>query len=49
MNSIYHDLRKSNPESARILARNVLKENNGNVSKTARILGISRVTVKGKG
>jgi len=46
MNSIYHDLRKSNPESARILTRNVLKENNGNVSKTARILGISRVTVR---
>ncbi|AEA34543.1 helix-turn-helix Fis-type [Hippea maritima DSM 10411] len=46
MDSIYHTLRKSNPASARILVRKVLEKNNGNVSKTARILGISRATVR---
>jgi recombinational DNA repair protein RecR len=44
MDSIYHKLRKTNPESARLLVRKVLKNNS--VSKTARILGISRNTVR---
>ena len=46
MNNIYHTLRKNNPESARLLVREVLKKNNYNVSKTARILSISRQTVR---
>jgi transposase len=46
MNSIYHTLRKNNPESARLLVREILKKNNYNVSKTAKILSISRQTVR---
>ena len=46
MDNIYHTLRKNNPESARLLVREVLKKNNYNVSKTARILSISRQTVR---
>ena len=42
---VYHDLRKTSPEAARLLVRKVLEQNGGNVSKTARILGISRKTV----
>jgi len=43
---VYHDLRKTSPEAARLLVRKVLEQNGGNVSKTARILGISRKTVR---
>ena len=39
-------MRKASPEKARELVRKVLQQNNGNVSKTARILGISRNTVR---
>ena len=50
MGKVYHDLRRTSPEAARLLVRKVLEQNGGNVSKTARILGISRKTVqKGKG
>jgi len=43
---VYHDLRRTSPEAARLLVRKVLEQNGGNVSKTARILGISRKTVR---
>ena len=43
---IYHELRKIEPSKARELVRAVLERQNGNVSKTARILGISRQTVR---
>jgi len=43
---LYHEPRKVSPEKARMLVRKILEENNGNVSKPARILGISRHTVK---
>ena len=43
---IYHKLRKMQPESARTLVREVLDKQNGNVKRTAEILGISRVTVR---
>ena len=43
---VYHDLRKTSPEAARLLVGKVLEQNGGNVSKTARILGISRKTVR---
>ena len=43
---IYHELRKIEPSKARELVRAVLEKQNGNVSKTARILGISRQTVR---
>ena len=43
---IYHKLRKVQPKSARILVRQILEKNDGNVSATARILGISRLTVR---
>lgn len=42
----YHDLRKLSPEFARETVRKVLEKNSGNVSKTAKILGISRKTVR---
>lgn len=42
----YHELRKASPEKARMLVRKVLEQNGGNVSKTARILGISCHTVR---
>jgi len=44
--NLYHELRKENPARARELVRKVLEQNNGNVSKTARILGIDRKTVR---
>ncbi len=46
MIKLYHEMRKASPEKARELVRKVLQQNNGNVSKTARILGISRNTVR---
>ena len=46
MGKVYHDLRKTSPEAARLLVRRVLEQQGGNVSKTARILGISRKTVR---
>jgi DNA-binding NtrC family response regulator len=42
----YHELRETNPVSARMLVRKILAQNNGNVSKTAKILGIDRKTVR---
>ena len=44
--NLYHELRKANPAKARELVRKVLNQNGGNVSKTARILGIDRKTVR---
>ena len=50
MINIYHEIRKIEPSKARKLIRDVLESNNGNVSKTARILNISRhPNKKGKG
>ena len=46
MGKVYHDLRRTSPEAARLLVRKVLEQQGGNVSKTARILGISRKTVR---
>ena len=46
LKGIYHKMRKMQPESARILVRKVLKNTNGNVKRTASILGISRITVR---
>ena len=42
----YHELRKISPEKARELVRKVFENNNKNVSKTAKILGVSRHTVR---
>ncbi|GAB4440380.1 MAG: hypothetical protein OHK0040_11880 [bacterium] len=42
----YKELRNQSPKFAREIVRRVLKENGGNVSKVARILGISRHTVR---
>jgi transposase len=42
----YHDLKKISPVKARELIRKVLQRQDGNVSKTATILGISRPTVR---
>lgn len=44
--SYYHELRKASPKRARGLVRKVLEQNNGNVSKTAQVLGISRNSVR---
>ena len=44
--SVYHELREVSPEKARLLVRKVLYQNKGNVTKTAKILGISRNTVR---
>lgn len=46
MIKLYHELRKASPEKARELVRKILQQNKGNVSKTAKILGISRNTVR---
>ena len=46
MINIYHEIRKIEPSKARKLIRDVLESNNGNVSKTARILNILRHTVR---
>jgi len=42
----YHELRKISPVKARELVRKVLQRQNGNVSRTAEILGICRPTVR---
>ena len=42
----YHEMRKLSPEKARELVRIVFEKNNQNISKTAKILGISRKTVR---
>ncbi len=42
----YHELREISPEKARELIRKVLAKQEGDVSKTARILNISRPTVR---
>ena len=44
--SVYHELREESPEKARLLVRKVLEQQGGNVTKTAKILGISRNTVR---
>jgi len=46
MNIGYHDACEVSKEKARVLVRRVLENTGGNVSKTARILGISRKTVR---
>ena len=45
-NNLYHKIRKINPELAREIVREKLTTNKGNVSKTAREMGISRLTVR---
>ena len=45
-NNLYHKIRKFNPELAREIVREKLIKNRGNVSKTAREMGITRVTVR---
>jgi transposase len=42
----YHELRQISPVKAREVVRKVLRQHGGNVSDTARILGISRATVR---
>jgi len=42
----YHELRELSPQRARELVRNVLAKQGGDVSETARILHISRPTVR---
>jgi len=42
----YHELRKISPEKAREVVRKVFEQNQKNISKTAKILGISRNTVR---
>ena len=42
----YHEIRRLSPEKAREIVRKVLTENEGNVSKTARILKIRTKTVR---
>ncbi|TAN44844.1 MAG: hypothetical protein EPN22_05105 [Nitrospirae bacterium] len=42
----YHEIREISPEKARELIRKVLAKQGGDVSKTARILNISRPTVR---
>ncbi|ODN30592.1 transposase [Fervidobacterium thailandense] len=42
----YHELRKLSPQKAREVVRKVFEANNRNVSKTAKILGIARATVR---
>lgn len=42
----YHEMRKISPEKARELIRKVFENNNKNVSRTAKILGVSRHTVR---
>ena len=44
--SYYHELRKASPRRARELVRKVLDQNNGNVSVSAQVLGISRNSVR---
>jgi putative transposase len=44
--SYYHELRKASPKRARELVRKVLDKNNGNVSVSAQVLGISRNSVR---
>ena len=46
MSISYHELRDISKQKARQIVRKVLENNEGNVSKTARILGIARKTVR---
>ena len=41
----YKRLRKVSPEAARTAVLQYLKSNRGNISQTARVFGIQRVTV----
>jgi len=42
----YHEIRNLSPKKAREVVKSVLRKNNNNVSKTARILKIERKTVR---
>jgi putative transposase len=44
--SVYHEVRKIAPEKARELVRKVLAQQQGNVTRTAKILEITRLTVR---
>ena len=44
--SYYHELREVSAKKARELVRKVLDQNNGNISKTAKVLEISRNSVR---
>jgi transposase len=46
MNNYYHKLREKSPASARTLVRSIYNNNSFNIKKTARILKISRNTVR---
>jgi len=46
INDIYHDLRKIQPKTARKLVREVIKKKHGNIPKTAKILHITRNTIR---
>ena len=46
MSILYHELREIESSKARELVRKVLNRQRGNVSQTARILGISTNTVR---
>ena len=47
MSSLYHKIKMElGAKAARVLAREILERNNGDVSKTAEILGVSRLTVR---
>jgi len=46
LKGLYHETRKLSPAAARQLVRKILENNNGNVSKTARIMNIARETVR---
>ena len=46
MTTAYHELRKIQPEAGRTLVLKVLKSQNGNVTRTAKALGIARKTVR---
>jgi hypothetical protein len=46
MHISYHELAEISKQKAREVVRKVLENNGGNVSKTARILGIARKTVR---
>ena len=44
---LYHKIKmESGAKAARIVAREILERNNGDVSKAAKILGVSRLTVR---
>ena len=47
MSSLYHKIKiESGAKAARIASREILTRNNGDVSKAAKILRVSRLTVR---